>query len=224
MMLRAVLTLALGLLVGLAASSLQPAAPAVAQPPAQVRVAHVAPGIGLVDIFVNGAPAQANVAFGTVSAYAPVAPGTVPLAAVPVGAPPTATVFNVALAFEAGLLYTVLVLPELPGNAPIVLVDNPLAPPGAAELRFVNASPNAPPLDLTVAGAPPLFSGVPFGETTAPIPLPPGLPALQVRESGADVPLDTDPVALPASGSVAVVAIGVLGGAPPLGLLPISGS
>jgi hypothetical protein len=189
-----------------------------------VRVAHVAPGIGLVEIFVNGALALSNVPFGTVSAYVPVAPGTIPVAAVPAGAPPTATVFNVALPFEAGLLYTVLVLPELPGNAPIVLVDDPIAPPGAAELRFVNASPNAPPLDLAIVGSAPLFSGVAFGETTAPISLPPGVPTLQVRPAGGLAPLDTDPVALPASGSVTVVAIGLLGGAPPMALLPIPGS
>lgn len=221
---RGILALLLGLLLSLAGPAALGARPAAAQPPAQVRVAHVAPGIGLVDIFVNGAPAQANVAFGTLSAYVPVAPGTIPLAAVPVGAPPTATVFNVALAFDAGLLYTVLILPELPGNAPIVLVDDPLAAPGTADLRFVNASPNSPPLDLAVVGAAPLFSGVSFGETTAPIAMPPGVPALQLRPAGAPEPLDTDPVALPTSGSITVVAIGLVGGAPPLGLLPIPGS
>ena len=119
---------------------------AAAQPAAQLRVAHVSPGLPPVDVFINGVLALGDVPYGGVSAYVPLVPGGVALAAVPNGAPPTATVFNAALTFLPGVLYTVLVLPELPGEAPLVLRDEPVANPGLAHVRFVNASPNAPPL------------------------------------------------------------------------------
>ena len=216
------LTLALAILLGLGgATPLPTAVVAAAQPPAQVRVAHVTPGLGPVNVFVNGALALNDVPFGTLSGYVAAPPGTIALAAVPNGAPPTATVFNAALTFDPGYLYTVLVLPEVPGTAPIVLMDDPLAPPGVAQLRFVHASPNAPLLDLAVAGGPLLFSGIAFGQSTEPVNMPPGVPTLELRQAGTLATIDADPVALPSSGSVTVVAIGLLGGLPPLGLLVI---
>jgi len=222
---RTILTLVLAVLLCVGGATSLPAVPAgAAQPPTQVRVAHVAPGLGPVDIFVNGALALNDVPFGVVSGYVPVLPGATALAAVPNGAPPTATVFNAELSFDPGYLYTVLVLPELPGNAPVVLMDNPLAPPGAAQLRFVNASPNAPPLDLAIAGQAPLFSGIAFGQVSEYINLPPGVPLLELRQSGTLVRLDVDPVALPTSGTITVAAIGLVGGVPPLGSLVIPGS
>jgi hypothetical protein len=133
-------------------------------------------------------------------------------------------VFNAALSLDPGYLYTVLVQPELPGNAPLVLMDDPLAPPGVSQVRFVNASPNAPPLDLAIAGGAALFSGVAFGQASGYADLPPGAPTLELRQAGTLIALNVDPVVLPTSGSITVAAIGVVGGAPPLGLLVIPGS
>jgi len=76
-----------------------------------------------------------------------------------------------------------------------VLEDNNSAPAsGKAHVRFVHASPDAPAVDIAVAGGPVLFSNVPFKGVGAYTPVDAGTYDLEVRLTG------TNTVVLPLPG------------------------
>ncbi|HOT49768.1 MAG TPA: DUF4397 domain-containing protein, partial [Candidatus Hydrogenedentes bacterium] len=62
--------------------------------------------------------------------------------------------------------------------------DNSAPPPGQARLRLVHASPNAPPVDVAVAGGPVLFSNVAYKNAGNYVTRAAGTANLEVREAG----------------------------------------
>jgi hypothetical protein len=216
--------LALALLIA-AAWPLPVRASPTAQPPAQLRVAHVAPGLAPLTVFIDGIAVLTNLPFGEVSTYVAVFPGPRALAARAEGAPPEVTVFNAVVTLGPGALYTVLALPAAPGEEPLILEDSPVGTPMVAQVRFVHAAPNAPPVDVAFPGLPPLFAGVAFGTVTPHAEVQPGVVTVEVRLAGtlqtvADIP----GVTLVPGRSYTLVAIGLVGGSPPPGILTIAGS
>jgi hypothetical protein len=136
---------------------------------ASLRVAHMSPNAPNVDVYVDGSAVLEDVPFGAVSDYLEAPAGDREVEITAAGDPET-SVFQGTVPVEAGQPYTVAAIGEIGEMAdqpfePLVLEDDN-SPPGddTARLRAVHASPDAPAVDITVAGSgDALFDGVPFG-------------------------------------------------------------
>ncbi len=147
---------------------------------AAVRVAHFSPDAPNVDVYVDGNKVISDLAYDDVSPYLEIDPGTYTVQVTAAGDPGT-------VAFEGDVtfgpaFYTVAAIGELEAGTfePLVLVDA-----GAALVRLVHASPDAPAVDVVPADAEePLFANVSFGDATDYVPLPTGSYTLEVRPAG----------------------------------------
>lgn len=185
----------------------------------RVRVVHASPDAPAVDILVNDAPAITNLAFGQISDYASLAPGTYNIKVVPAGAT-TPVVFEADVPLAEGGDLTVVAKGLLGDGSFGVLPLNDNNKPVAdkARVRFVHASPNAPAVDIAVTGGPVLFGDVEFGEVGDYIEVPGGTYDLEVRLAGTTTVVLTLPGIAVANGKTyTAYAIGLVGGTPPLG-------
>ncbi len=131
----------------------------------RTKVVNAAPGIGAVNQLQGGVAVVTDLAYASASTFPPVAPATntSSYAIVPVGSDPFisfeatstpgATIASVTAMLNPGADQTVFIT-GLPGaNQAIVLNDlNSPPSPGNVRLRFVNASPDAGPIDVLVDG------------------------------------------------------------------------
>lgn len=145
---------------------------------AAVRVAHFSPDAPNVDIYVEGNRVLADVAYGTVSPYLEIEPGTYTVTITAAGDPETVA-FSGDVTFGAGF-YTVAAVGELGAGTfePLVLLDA-----GSALARLVHASPDAPAVDV-YADDQLLFENVAFTESTDYVPVPAGDYTITVRPAG----------------------------------------
>lgn len=188
---------------------------------ARVRVIHASPDAPAVDVLVNGAPALTGIAFGEATSYAPVPAGTYDVKVVPAGGSAGQAVIDADLNLLYYKDYTVIAIDNLAEITPLVLEDdNGTVDPQRARVRFVHASPDAPPVDIAVAGGPILFGNVAFGEVGDYVTVPAGRVDLEVRAAGtAPAVLEIDGVKLEGGRVYTIVAIGQLAGNPALGVL-----
>lgn len=180
---------------------------------ARVRAVHASPDAPAVDILVNGGVAFANVPFRAISDYAMLPPGTYNIQVVPAGAT-TPVVIDADVTVEAGKDYTVAATGLLASIAPLVLVDDNSAPAtGNAHVRFIHLSPDAPAVDIAVAGGGPvIFGNVAFGGVGAYTPVPAGTYDLEVRLAGtATVVLPLPGIALATGKVYTAYAFGLVG-------------
>jgi len=184
---------------------------------ARVRVAHASPDAPAVDVWVDGAVAFANLPYKDVSAYAPLRDGDYFIQVTPTGlTAPVVIAASLDLAPEVD--YTVAAIGELANIAPLVLEDNNATPAaGKAHVRFIHASPNAPAVDIALAGGPVLFSNIAFGEVGAYLPVNDYYYDLEVRLAGTNTVVLSLPRITLNEGSVyTIFAMGLAGGTPPL--------
>jgi hypothetical protein len=207
---------------------------AFAQSQARVRMVHASPDAPAVDVLVNDGLAFSNAPFKGITAYAALNPATYNVKVVPTGAKEP-VVIGADLTLEAKD-YTVVAVGQLANIEPLVLVDNNSAPAaGKAHVRFVHASPDAPAVDIAVAGGGPvLFSNIAFKGVGDYLPVDAGTYDLEVRLAGTDtVALSVPGVALNNGTVYTIFAMGLAGGTPALqavpsvdaapALLPVSG-
>lgn len=149
-----------------------------APPEAAVRVAHFSPDAPNVDVYVDGEQVLADVAYGDVSPYLEVPPGTYTVTITAAGDPGTVA-FEGDVTIESAF-YTVAAIGELGATTfePLVLVDA-----GSALVRLVHASPDAPAVDV-YANDQLVFENAAFGESTAYVAVPAGAYTLDVRPAG----------------------------------------
>ena len=145
---------------------------------AAVRVAHVSPDAPNVDVYVGGEQVLADVAYGDVSPYLDLKPGTYTVTITAAGDPETVA-FEGDVTFGAAY-YTVAAIGELEAGTfePAVLVDA-----GSALARLVHAVPDAPAVDV-YADDEVLFENVAFTDATDYVPVPAGSYTLSVRPTG----------------------------------------
>ncbi|SEQ71395.1 DUF4397 domain-containing protein [Natrinema salaciae] len=145
---------------------------------AAVRVAHFSPDAPNVDVYVDDEQVLADVAYGDVSPYLELEPGTYTVTITAAGDPNTVA-FEGDVTFGAAF-YTVAAIGELEADTfqPAVLVDA-----GSALVRLVHAAPDAPTVDV-YADDEPLFEGVSFTDSTDYVPVPAGQYTLSVRPAG----------------------------------------
>jgi hypothetical protein len=176
-----------------------------------VRVSHLSPDAPEVDVWLDGARVLRNVPFRTFSGYLELEAGQHRIQVTAAGTTEPA-VIDATVTLDEGASYTVAAVGLL-GDASIaarVLVDD-RTPSQGAEVRFVHASPDAPPVDITLTDGTILFGSVSFGETAGTIPVGAGSYDLQVRAAGTStVVLSFGDVSLAEATNYTVYAIGRL--------------
>lgn len=190
-----------------------------AQGNSRVRVVHASPDAPAVDVYVNGNKTLSDVPFFTASNYLNVPAGSYRFQVTAAGTPADKAVIDAnGVALAAGKDYTVVAVNTLSAIEPLVLEDNNAAPAaGKAHVRFVHASPNAPAVDVKVAGGPTIFSNVAFKGVGTYTPVDAGTYNLQVTPAGqSDVVLDLPGINLAAGTVYTVYATGLVGGSPAL--------
>jgi hypothetical protein len=190
---------------------------------ARARVIHASPDAPAVDVVINDVlipPPFENVPFGEITDYVTVPAGVYNAKVVPTGAD-SPVVINADLNLFYNTDYTVIALDTLAGMkiSPLVLVDdNSPVSVKQARLRFVHASPDAPPVDVAVVGGPILFSNIEFKGVGDYVLVPEGIYELEVRLAGTDtVALSLPGIALDRGRTYTAVAAGfATGGSPAL--------
>lgn len=207
--LRRLLVVAVGIVLA-AGTALIGAGPALAQenPSGFVRLGHLAPEVGPVDVYLapfDGAQ-QAVITkapYGTLTEYQTVNPGDYTVAMRPAGAPAdSAPMLSTSVTVTEGAAYTVL------GTANgdtlrTQVIDDDLTPPpaGQATVRLVQGSTQAPELTVTAVGGPTLARDVAYGTATGYADVAQGRWTLRVETADSSDAMATTPVDL-AAGSV----------------------
>lgn len=160
---------------------------------ARVRAVHASPDAPSVDVLVNDSPAFTNLAYRSASNYATVPAGGYNVKVRPAGLPGP-DVINANLNLLENTTYSVAAINTLSNISPLVLVDDNTLNPTNARIRFVHASPNAPAVDIALAGGSVLFPNISFANSGGYITVPGGSYDLEVRLAG------TSTVVLPVPG------------------------
>jgi hypothetical protein len=195
-------------------ASVAPAAAVFAQADqARVRIVHASPDAPSVDIWVNGAVAVSDLAFKDATDYLALAPGDYQVQVTPAGGAAADAVIDATVTLAAGTDYTVAAVGRLADIAPLVLTDDNTAPAaGQAHLRVVHASPDAPAVDVAVAGGPVLIENLAFPTASGYLPVDSDAYDLSVRPTGTETSaLDIDGFMADAGTVYTVFAVGLAG-------------
>ena len=174
-------TTALGMtfLAAAAAPGALPTVPAPAQAPTQaglLRVAHLSPSTGAVDMYAEGpglplTRVAASVSYRGLTSYLPEVPGVYTLQARPAGAPATSPpALSASVAVAPGSAQTAAFVDVGPGSTPQaeVLTDSTTAPPpGQALVRVIAAAAGVGPVDVAAEGGGQIASGVFYGAASS---------------------------------------------------------
>ena len=182
---------------------------------ADVRVVHASPDAPNVDVVVNdnfAAPAFVNAPYRGVTNYADLPTGTYNFKVVPTGLP-APVVIDATLPIDGNTDYTIAATNVLASITPQVYVDDNTLSATDARVRFIHLSPNAPSVDIGLAGGGPnLFSDVQFQENGGYINVAPGAYDLDVRVAGTStVALSVSNLVLNPNTVYTVFAMGLLG-------------
>ncbi|MBN1443301.1 MAG: DUF4397 domain-containing protein [Planctomycetes bacterium] len=189
------------------------ALPATLEAGTRLRVAHLSPDAPAVDIWVDGAVALSGVEFGAVSGYLSLAAGTYRVQVTPAGAD-SPVVIDADITLENGRSYTVAATGSLAAGdlQPAIYADERTVTSESSSVRFIHASPDAPPVDIAAAGGPVLFAGVEFRQGTEYLALDAGTYDLEVRLAGTEtVALSVPSVILSPGANSTIFAIGLAG-------------
>jgi Domain of unknown function (DUF4397) len=197
----------------------------------KLRVAHLAPKAGAVDIYLTAptddilstsfAPTLANVAFKAVSPVQEIAPGDYRIRMTAAGS--KAVIYDSSkLTLPAGANLLLAALEQNVGTSPVTLVSlsrnyqiprTEIADTNAL-FRLVNLSPDAAPLDVLVDNpadtVPPAISGVAYPANSAYVPLPSGTHNFKLTAAGSRTGLVNGDSALGASSAYSVFAMNLL--------------
>ncbi len=181
---------------------------------AKVLVTHASPDAPGVDLLVdNSKQNSAALTFPNSTAYLQVESGSRNIKVNVAGT--STTVIDANLTLEKDKNYSVFAVDSVSKISAVVLEDDLTAPAsGKAHVRFVHLSPNAPAVDVAVAGGGAVvFANKAFKEYTAFTPLDAGAYNLEVRVAGTSTVALTLPTITLESGKIyTVFAKGFLGG------------
>ena len=177
---------------------------------ARVRVVHASPDAPAVDVWVDGTRVFENIAFEDITDFAEVPAGSYNVQVVPAGET-MPVVIEADLPLDAMTDYTVIATDELAYITPIILTADGSTPTSGAWVRFFHGSPDAPAVDIAVAGGAVLFADVSFQEGTSYLNVPAGSYDLEARIAGTmDVALTIPGVMLAEGGVYTAYATGLV--------------
>ena len=144
---------------------------------------QTSPDAPSVDLYVDSVRVDSNVTYPNATGYIPFTTGLRTLSIMRSGS--RDTVQRAVVPVTAGFYYTIFGMDSIARFSSMLLVDN-LAPPaaGTAKLRFVQLSPNAPPVDLVVEGSITLFTEEAFTNSTDFVSMNAGTYSFDVKISG----------------------------------------
>ncbi len=183
-------------LIAAGAMTLSVAAPVGAASDAMVRVLHASPDAPAVDVWVDDSKVLTDVAFKGLSSYLALPAGAHHIVVVATGTT-TPALIDATPSFDAGVKYTVAAIGPAATVSAKVFVDDGTVVAGSAKLRVIHLSPDAPAVDVAVAGQAPADAAVKnlsYPDATGYLTLPPATYDFEVRLAG------TTTVALPLSG------------------------
>lgn len=118
-----------------------------------VRVMHASPDAPAVDVYVNGEAVLRDVPFFAYSGYLSLPDGTYQVAVTPAGAPLSDAVLTGPLEVRGGFAGTLAAVGFVDDIEAVLYEDDTTpVPAGKARVRVIHASPNAPAVDIKLAG------------------------------------------------------------------------
>lgn len=184
-----------GLVVALAvAIAGMPALTTAQEGTAAVRVMHASPDAPAVDVFVNGSQVLSDVPFFALSGALAVPAGTYRIQVAPAGSGAAAAVIDGNVTVEAGNAYTIAAVNTVANIEPLVLQDQTGAPAaGQARVRILHATPDAPAVDIKLAGTnTAVLENVPF-KASAYLDVPAGSYSFDISPAGSSAVVFTTP-------------------------------
>jgi hypothetical protein len=183
-----------------------------------LRLAHLSPDTPAVDVYVDSVAdpdvglVLPAVAYGTVSDYQDVPPGTYTVAMRTAGADPaTPPALSATVEVAANTARTVAGVGNFADLGLDILEDDlTLPPPGQARVRVIAAAAAASTLDVSLSGGPELAGDLEFAATSGYVDVPAGATSLSVTpEGGAATEL---PVQVAAGSVYSVIILDAPGG------------
>ena len=169
-----------------------------------VKVVNAAPQTGSIDMLLDGVPSLSTVGYLAASPYAGVLAGarTVTFEAT---ATPGAVIASLAQTLLPATDQSIFLMGFSGALKAVPLVDNNLPPlSGNVRLRFVNASPDAPPLDMLINATKP-FTGVASATASGYVQLPAGTVTLSFADSATGTVVLTLPNVVLTAGQTSTV-------------------
>jgi hypothetical protein len=185
-----------------------------------VRFVQAIPDVSTVDVYANDMRIFTSASYGTVTPYRELGETDYTFRIRPAGQEMAVPMAVGEEDVDAGRHYTVIAIKKSGStDSEMKLFDDDLVPPkaGAANLRIINASPDAGELDLYTPGAEkPLFSGVDFEESTDYETIKPMVGRLTVRREDEKAALIELPITSFDAGKIyTVIVFGWAGAVPP---------
>jgi hypothetical protein len=178
-----------------------------------LHVVHASPDAPAVDVYVDGAEALGDLAFGATSGWVALPAGDHQIQVTAAGSEIETAVIDADVTLEEGAAYEVAATGPLAEIQPQVFQVN-LSAIGSedeamARVRVVHASPDAPAVDVAVTGGDILIENLAFPEASDYLSVPAASYDLEVRPTGTtDVALDLPGVAFDAGMVYSIYAVG----------------
>jgi hypothetical protein len=120
-------------------------------PVSSFGLVNVSPNAGSIDAFLNGNPIVYNLPYGVDTGYFRVQSGSYTLTIDSAGSP--TQLYNDGISFAPATNYSVFVIDSASNLHTAVVVDSVTAPSAdSVRFRFLNFSPNTPPVDVALSG------------------------------------------------------------------------
>lgn len=180
---------------------------------AWIRVLHGSPDAPAVDVYVDGAKAITDLAFGAITDYTPVPAGDRAIKVCATGSTTVCPIDVPKLSVADGKKYTIAATGLLADIKAQVIEDAPAADSTKAQVRVVHFSADTPAVDvLTADGATKLVTNLAFPKATDYLSLDANTYSVKVCASPADTVCPLGPLPLTVAGGKAysVFAIGSL--------------
>jgi hypothetical protein len=179
---------------------------------AAINVLHLSPDAPAVDVLLNGDVALENVAFGEFSGWVAVPAGEHQVQVVPTGEMADAAVIDAMVEVEGGAGYHIAAVGMVAEIQPAIFqADLSMLEDDNARIRVIHTSPDAPAVDIALAGGDVLIENLEFPDASDYLEVPADSYDFEVRPTGTeDVALDLPGVELEAGMVYDVFAIGQL--------------
>ncbi|HDX9589789.1 TPA: DUF4397 domain-containing protein [Bacillus pseudomycoides] len=183
--------------------------------PSYVRILHGSPDSSAVDIVINGQKVVKNISFKQYSPYLSLTQGQYRVDIVPAGG--ETPIFSTLVPIMGNHAYTLAAIGNADKLQLLTLTDNTPLPFGQAKIRFVQLSPDAPQVDVSLKDGEKLFEKVSFKQATDYLQVSPGIADIEITATGTkNVILTIPEVKIEANKIYTIVALGYVNKSPKL--------